>query len=167
MRQAADVAMSPCAHCSACSTEKKTEMATLTCLTHYSAIDLLLRLLLHWLGTFPISNGERERLRERHSVFVISSPFPEERNSAARGVVARVCSRLSRVTHPRGFIPTIAASCNEIFPLGQSYQRKQQRVGRSGNRFLYRDRLKGLYVVARNFFLLLLNFSAWPCLAVA
>ena len=31
----------------------------------------------------------------------------------------------------------------------------------------YRDRLKGLYVVARNFFLLLLNFSAWPCLAVA
>ena len=31
----------------------------------------------------------------------------------------------------------------------------------------YRDRLKGLYVVARNFFLLLLNFSALPCLAVA
>ena len=31
----------------------------------------------------------------------------------------------------------------------------------------YRDRLKGLYVVARNFFLLLLKFSAWPCLAVA
>ena len=31
----------------------------------------------------------------------------------------------------------------------------------------YRDRLKGLYVVARNFFLLLLNISAWPCLAVA
>ena len=26
---------------------------------------------------------------------------------------------------------------------------------------------KGLYVVARNFFLLLLNCSAWPCLAVA
>ena len=34
-------------------------------------------------------------------------------------------------------------------------------------RIWYRDRLKGLYVVARNFFLLLLNFSAWPCLAVA
>ena len=32
---------------------------------------------------------------------------------------------------------------------------------------VYRDRLKGLYVVARNFFLLLLNCSAWPCLAVA
>ena len=31
----------------------------------------------------------------------------------------------------------------------------------------YRDRLKGLYVVARNFFMLLLNCSAWPCLAVA
>ena len=28
---------------------------------------------------------------------------------------------------------------------------------------LYRDWLKSLYVVARNFFLLLLNFSAWPC----
>ena len=32
---------------------------------------------------------------------------------------------------------------------------------------VYRARKKGLYVVARNFFLLLLNFSAWPCLAVA
>ena len=32
---------------------------------------------------------------------------------------------------------------------------------------IYRDRRKGLYVVARNFILLLLNFSAWPCLAVA
>ena len=31
----------------------------------------------------------------------------------------------------------------------------------------YRDRLKALYVVARNVFLLLLNFSAWPYLAVA
>ena len=29
---------------------------------------------------------------------------------------------------------------------------------------MYRDRLKGLYVVARNFFMLLLNCSAWPCL---
>ena len=26
----------------------------------------------------------------------------------------------------------------------------------------HRDRLKCLYMVARNFFLLLLNFSAWP-----
>ena len=32
---------------------------------------------------------------------------------------------------------------------------------------IYRDRLKDMYVVARNFFLHLLNFSAWPCLAVA
>ena len=34
---------------------------------------------------------------------------------------------------------------------------------------MYRDRLKGwyTYVVARNFFLLLLNFSAWPCLGAA
>ena len=27
--------------------------------------------------------------------------------------------------------------------------------------------IKSVYVVARNFFLLLLNCSAWPCLAVA
>ena len=33
--------------------------------------------------------------------------------------------------------------------------------------YTYRDRLKGLYMVARYFFLLMLNFSAWPCLAVA
>ena len=32
---------------------------------------------------------------------------------------------------------------------------------------LYRDLLKGLYVVAINFFLLLLNCFAWPCLANA
>ena len=32
---------------------------------------------------------------------------------------------------------------------------------------IYRDRLKGWFVVARNFFLLLLNCSAWHCLAVA
>ena len=32
---------------------------------------------------------------------------------------------------------------------------------------VHRARNKGLYVVARNFFLLLLNCSAWPCLAVA
>ena len=31
----------------------------------------------------------------------------------------------------------------------------------------YRVRNKGLQVVARNFFLLLLNYSAWPCLGPA
>ena len=31
----------------------------------------------------------------------------------------------------------------------------------------YRESLKGLYVVASYFFLALLSFSAWPCLAVA
>ena len=31
----------------------------------------------------------------------------------------------------------------------------------------YRDRLKGLYVVPRSFFLLLLTCSAWPCLVPA
>ena len=33
--------------------------------------------------------------------------------------------------------------------------------------YLYRAPVKCLYVVARSFFLLLLNCSAWPCLAVA
>ena len=32
---------------------------------------------------------------------------------------------------------------------------------------VYREVNKGLYVVARIFFLLLLNCFAWPCLAVA
>ena len=32
---------------------------------------------------------------------------------------------------------------------------------------VYREVNKGLYVVARNFFLLLLNCSAWPCLGPA
>ena len=32
---------------------------------------------------------------------------------------------------------------------------------------VYRDRLKGLYVVARSLFLLLLSCSAWPCLGPA
>ena len=32
---------------------------------------------------------------------------------------------------------------------------------------LYRGGNKGLYVVARNFFLLLLDYSAWPCLGPA
>ena len=32
---------------------------------------------------------------------------------------------------------------------------------------MYRAEKKGWYVVARYFFLALLSFSAWPCLAVA
>ena len=32
---------------------------------------------------------------------------------------------------------------------------------------VYRDRLKGLYVVARSLFLLYLTCSAWPCLGPA
>ena len=34
-------------------------------------------------------------------------------------------------------------------------------------RYVYIGGNKGLYVVARNFFLLLLNCSAWPCLGPA
>ena len=33
--------------------------------------------------------------------------------------------------------------------------------------YTYRAEKKSWYVVARNFFLLLLNFSAWPCLGAA
>ena len=33
--------------------------------------------------------------------------------------------------------------------------------------YYYRAEKKSWYVVARNFFLLLLNFSAWPCLGAA
>ena len=33
--------------------------------------------------------------------------------------------------------------------------------------YMYRAEKKSLYVVARNPFLLLLNFSAWPCLGAA
>ena len=40
-------------------------------------------------------------------------------------------------------------------------------VGHTRREENYRARKKGLYVVARNFFLILLNFSAWTCLAVA
>ena len=42
-------------------------------------------------------------------------------------------------------------------------------MGREGWRIImmYREVNKGLYAVAMNFFLLLLNGSAWPCLAVA
>ena len=35
------------------------------------------------------------------------------------------------------------------------------------NGILYREENKGLYVVARSFFLLLLNCSTWPCLGTA
>ena len=33
--------------------------------------------------------------------------------------------------------------------------------------YIYRAEKKSWYVVARSFFLLLLNFSAWPCLGAA
>ena len=36
-----------------------------------------------------------------------------------------------------------------------------------GEFYIYRDRLKGLYVVGRSLFLLLLHCSAWPCLGPA
>ena len=50
---------------------------------------------------------------------------------------------------------------------GGNYPVGRAQFGQLSRRSLYRDRLKGWYVVARNFFLLLLNCSARPCLAVA
>ena len=41
------------------------------------------------------------------------------------------------------------------------------KIGIGASLQLYRGVNKGLYVVARNFFLLLLNCSAWPCLGPA
>ena len=74
--------------------------------------------------------------------------------------------------------PCSSSSCRARFPRPSSrrpgWKRAENEIEviftASGFRVMlhnYRDRLKGLYVVARNFFLLLLNFSAWPCLAVA
>ena len=40
-------------------------------------------------------------------------------------------------------------------------------LSRARSRVQYRDRLKGLYVVARSLLLLLLTCSAWPCLGPA
>ena len=52
------------------------------------------------------------------------------------------------------------------------FQRQRDRdynsrqVGYPNHAVVYKDRLKGLCVVARNVFLLLLNCYAWPCLAL-
>ena len=45
----------------------------------------------------------------------------------------------------------------------------EPKLGWMRNQFspIYRAEKKGWYVVTRYFFLALLNFSAWPCLAVA
>ena len=45
----------------------------------------------------------------------------------------------------------------------------EPKLGWMRNQFstIYIAEKNGLYVVARYFFLALLNFSAWPCLAVA
>ena len=40
-------------------------------------------------------------------------------------------------------------------------------VHRGVDCLMYRDRLKGLYMVARSLFMLLLTCSAWPCLGPA
>ena len=54
----------------------------------------------------------------------------------------------------------------------KTFQTIQQKQGngslhRDELKCLYRDRLKGLYVVARSLLLLLLTCSAWPCLGPA
>ena len=72
----------------------------------------------------------------------------QKSQSLSFSVFKRICSMLRDV---------IASPRN----LGQAFWRHYEHLSS------YRDRLKGLYIVARNFFLLLLHFSAWPCLAVA
>ena len=54
-------------------------------------------------------------------------------------------------------------SCLGEFPVCTLEKSIASREGCS----MYRARNKGLYMVARNFCMLLLNCSAWPCLAVA
>ena len=58
----------------------------------------------------------------------------------------------------------VCTNCGAEFLMGAI---KSQASEVLGTRVMYRDRLKGLYVVARNFFLLLLNCSDCPCLALA
>ena len=48
---------------------------------------------------------------------------------------------------------------------GDEYEHEDEGVGTVNN--MYRAEKKSWYVVARNLFLLLLNFSAWPCLGAA
>ena len=74
-----------------------------------------------------------------------SEPIPLRKRilRRERGLLAWrvcVCSRLSRVTYPGGFIPTIAANCNEIFP-PQGNRRQQQQVRENGSE---RERERGL-----------------------
>ena len=61
-----------------------------------------------------------------------------------------------------------ACACYEPVILGETRVGHSERE--SGTWFPteekeYRDQLKKWYVVARNFFLLFLDFSAWPCFA--
>ena len=67
---------------------------------------------------------------------------------------------LAHMAHVREF-------CLAFFRGFRNNWRETGRFERSLLLCTYRDRLKGLYMVARYFFLLMLNFSAWPCLAVA
>ena len=49
----------------------------------------------------------------------------------------------------------------------KSIEREREAIVTLGWIIIYRAEKKSWYVVARNFFLLLLNFSAWPCLGAA
>ena len=64
------------------------------------------------------------------------------------------------------FLPSLAYSRIPI----RDHELREREGGRlrGGNgQSTYREAKKGLYVVALNFFLLLLNCSAWPCLGPA
>ena len=62
----------------------------------------------------------------------------------------------------------LLALCHTVMPEEENGKLVYQ-VGRDTIHIncIYREGNKGLYVVARDFFLLLLNCSAWPCLGPA
>ena len=56
----------------------------------------------------------------------------------------------------------MSVTSDQIWHINISCCKKSKHLG-----VMYRAEKKGWYVVARYFFLALLSFSAWPCLAVA
>ena len=69
---------------------------------------------------------------------------------------------------PNGFIFVIPPFSGVMITLnGRMLAATQIHTDRYTVTTMYRDEKNGWYMVARYFFLALLSFSAWPCLAVA
>ena len=74
----------------------------------------------------------------------------------------------SFLTPAGGCLSVSDQQCSAVKIVIRAFNRVELYVCLSSVRpLLYRGGNKGLYVVARNFFLLLLNCSAWPCLGPA